>query len=74
MNPLQTRRGHIEAPYTTFTGAIMNQIMVDGYNRNQDEINRWIDDGREVPEHLLNESHRFINTCANLHNGAFFTK
>ena len=56
---MPTRRSHISAPYTCWNGFVITcTAHIDDYNVIQDDINRWIDAGRDVPEWLLNWSHR----------------
>ena len=64
MKTTETKREHISYGYKAYNGVVLSDIHVDGYNRIQDEINTWISDGRKVPEHLLNWSHRyFVLSC-----------
>ena len=58
-------RTHIKAPYKAYNGTTVTcQMHIDTYNRLQDEINGWVNAGRGIPEHLLNESHRhFVIMC-----------
>ncbi len=44
--------------HTAPNGTVINNRGVDDYNRIQDEINTWIKAGRDVPEFLLDWSHR----------------
>ena len=62
---MEKLRKHIKSGYKTYNGAVLTcQLSIDHYNRLQDEINAWIKVGREVPQHLLNESHRhFVIMC-----------
>ena len=61
------RRDHIEIGYKTYTGkCFTQQIWVDSYNHIQDRINSFLDAGREIPESLLNESHRYFRDIATL--------
>lgn len=58
------RRGHIQAGYKAYTGRKLHKHICEQYNRIQDTINGWIDAGREVPAHLLNESHLVFHEAA----------
>ena len=69
MTELVARRQHIPYGYRAFTSKILSVAAVDRYNVLQDEINTWIDAEREVPEHLLNESHRHMAMSAALNGG-----
>ena len=59
------RREHIPYGYRCFNGAVLSDMQVDAYNRIQDDINIWIDASRQVPEWLLDWSHRYFVTAAN---------
>ena len=60
-------RKHIELGYKTYTGKTFHrQIWVDNYNYIQGRINRFVLDGRPVPEYLLNESHQYFVSIASL--------
>lgn len=61
------RREHITAPYRCYNGRIITcQAHIDNHNRIQDDINIWIDAKREVPEWLLDWSHRNFVAIAEL--------
>ena len=60
------RREHIPSGYRAYTGKILSDSQVAAYNRIQDTINRWLDDGREPPESLLDESHQYFALVATL--------
>ncbi len=51
--------------YKAFTGRVFNRMDCESYNRIQKEINTWIKAEREVPEALLNASHRMFVSIAN---------
>ncbi len=55
------RREHIKAPYLTHNNAVLNERQCKDYNDIQDDINRWIDAGRKVPEWLLDYSFKTFN-------------
>ncbi len=57
-NKTMERRETIESGYRAFNGHIFTEFDAISYNRVQAEINRWIDADRDVPEWLLNESHK----------------
>jgi len=63
---MDTKRAEIKTPYKTYTGKILNKMQCETYNVIQREINRWVDEGREIPEHLLNASHQTMSMLANL--------
>ena len=48
--------------YRAYNGKILTKLDCQRYNRIQNEINRWIAANREVPPHLLDESHLVFNT------------
>lgn len=64
-----SRREHIEAPYLAYNGAVLNETQCKEYNTIQDDINRWIDAKREVPEWLLNHSFRTFNIMCEVSKG-----
>lgn len=53
-------RPHIPYGYVAYNGKVLSNRQVDRYNQIQDEINRWIMDGRPVPEWLLDWSFRYF--------------
>ena len=55
------RRQHIQPGYRSFTGHIWNQDDCDAYNRIQDRINAFLDDGRAAPAEILNASFNTFN-------------
>lgn len=65
----ENRRKHITAPYQTFSGEVLNEAQCKGYNDIQDDINRWIDAGKPVPDHLLEWSHRYLQQCIDVSRG-----
>ena len=56
------RRELLPIGYEAFNGHVFTSADCAYYNRLQSEINRWIDAGRAVPEHILDESHRAFVT------------
>jgi len=64
MKATTQRRSHLPYGYVTYTGNEMRDHVVDTYNRLQDEINAWVDAGRPVPEHLLDESFSVMQYAA----------
>lgn len=58
------RRERVPYGYVTYTGRAMRDGAVDRYNRLQDEINGWVDAGRDVPEFLLMESFCVLQDAA----------
>ena len=53
------QRSHIYAPYKCWNGFVVTcQQHIDDYNQIQDNINIWVDACRDVPEWLLDWSHR----------------
>ena len=58
------RRAHLHYGYKAYTGKVLHNDQVDRYNALQDRINAFINEGRPVPEHLLNGSHHLFATFA----------
>ena len=58
-------RSPMQVGYKAYNGATITcQPHIDEYNRLCDEVYRWEDSGRGVPEHVLNERHRhFVVMC-----------
>lgn len=54
-------RAFLSPRYRTFTGAVMPPAAITAYNAVQAKINACIREGREVPEHLLNASHKIFS-------------
>lgn len=52
--------------FTAFNGRVWHNSDVDGYNNLQAQINSFIEDGREVPETLLNSSHHIFSVYSRL--------
>ena len=62
----QELRQHIQAPYRTYTGKVLNERQCKEYNDIQDDINRWVQAGRQVPEWLLNHSFNTLRMLAEM--------
>lgn len=60
------RRTHIPRGYVAFTGKVLSDAAVAGYNDIQDQINSWIDAGRNPPAWLLDWSFRYFRNSAAL--------
>lgn len=60
MLELLTLREHLPYGYVAYTGKTLLDSDVDGYNRIQDDINRWLIAGRKVPDWLLDWSYRYL--------------
>ena len=59
-------REMVEYGFTAFNGKVWNSLSVDSYNAMQSRINAFIQDGREVPESMLNASHHLFATFSGL--------
>jgi len=57
-------RKHLPYGYVAYTGKRLCNAHIDTYNRIQDDINTWIKDGRNVPDWLLDWSHRYFASVA----------
>jgi len=60
------KRGFSHIPYgfRTVYGFVMSDRAVDAYNNLQDRMGRYAEEGREVPEELLNGSHNLMSAGA----------
>ena len=54
------RREILPYGYKAFTGKILSDYQVDGYNRIQERINSFMEASLPVPEEILNESHKYF--------------
>jgi len=54
----------IQAPYRTYTGAILNEEMCKSYNAQTEKCNSYLRLGLEVPEHILNGKHNLFVAMA----------
>lgn len=52
----------IEYGYKTFSGRVLTDRQVDALNAVQDHIDSFVEEGRPVPENLLNGRHNIFTT------------
>lgn len=55
------KRQHVQYNFKDVYGNVWTKYQVDSYNSIQDRINRCIDEGRTVPDNLLNTSHKIYH-------------
>ena len=48
------------------SGVVWTNSQVDQYNRLQERINKYIEEGYEIPERLLNSSHKLFSMFCEL--------
>jgi len=59
------KRQEIQAPYKTYTGAILNAEQCERYNAIQRRINSFADAGLPIPEYLVSASHKLFTELSN---------
>lgn len=57
---MATTREMLPYGYVTYTGRVLSNATIDGYNDIQRDINAWINANRAVPEWLLDWSFRYL--------------
>ena len=58
---------HIEYGFIAFNGVKWSSYGVDSYNRVIDKANRYLREGRQVPDNILNEMNHCFKMESNLY-------